>query len=103
MHINYNMNQLILPMDLETMIPENHVSHIIHQQVEEIPEIDVRNWQTTEDCPADALHSVSERAKAGTSSRAKIVTIRIENLSLNFRYGFFHFRDSIISCLFLGL
>lgn len=76
------------------MIPENHVSLIIHQQVEEMPEIDIRNWQTAEDYPADALHYVSERAKAGTTSRAKIVKIRIENLSLNFRYGFFSLQKS---------
>ncbi|EUJ45357.1 hypothetical protein [Listeria riparia] len=28
MYINYNMDQLIFPMDLETMIPEDHVLRI---------------------------------------------------------------------------
>ncbi|WP_430536398.1 hypothetical protein [Listeria rocourtiae] len=39
-------------MDLETMIPESHVSRMVHQQVEAILEIDIQNWQTAEGRPS---------------------------------------------------
>ncbi len=51
-YIDCNMDQLILPMDLETMIPESHVSRMVHQQVEAILEIDIQNWQTAEGRPS---------------------------------------------------
>jgi len=34
--INYNMDQLILPLDLEIKIPPNHLSRLVHQVVEQI-------------------------------------------------------------------
>jgi len=32
--IDYNMDQLCLPLDLEVKIPQNHLSRIVHQAVE---------------------------------------------------------------------
>lgn len=29
--VNYNMNQLVLPLDLEILIPQNHLSTIVHE------------------------------------------------------------------------
>ncbi|MBM7680466.1 transposase [Pullulanibacillus pueri] len=34
--IDYNMDQLCLPLDLEVKIPQNHLSRIVHQAVEQI-------------------------------------------------------------------
>lgn len=34
--IDYNMDQLILPLDLEIKIPPNHLSRLVHQVVEQI-------------------------------------------------------------------
>jgi transposase len=34
--INYNMDQIILPFDLEIKIPPNHLSCLVHQAVEQI-------------------------------------------------------------------
>ncbi len=37
MYSDYNMNQLSLPMDLEMLIPINHLSRVVNEQVERIP------------------------------------------------------------------
>ncbi|APH06830.1 hypothetical protein A9C19_20340 [Bacillus weihaiensis] len=34
--VNYNMNQLVLPLDLEILIPQNHLSTIVHEAVEKL-------------------------------------------------------------------
>jgi transposase len=34
--IDYNMDQLILPMDLEILIPQQHISRIVHHAVEQM-------------------------------------------------------------------
>ena len=34
--IDYNMDQLILPLDLEIKIPQNHLSRLVHEAVEQI-------------------------------------------------------------------
>lgn len=36
MYIQYNMNQLILPMDVEILIPTQHLSRIVHTAVEKM-------------------------------------------------------------------
>ncbi|MFD2682714.1 IS1182 family transposase [Bacillus seohaeanensis] len=36
--INYNMNQLTLPLDLEIKIPPHHLSRIVHEAVEQLSE-----------------------------------------------------------------
>ncbi|APH05139.1 hypothetical protein [Bacillus weihaiensis] len=34
--VNYNMNQLVLPLDLVILIPQNHLSTIVHEAVEKL-------------------------------------------------------------------
>ncbi|GIN84232.1 hypothetical protein J6TS2_06180 [Heyndrickxia sporothermodurans] len=34
--INYNMNQLVLLVDLEILIPPNHLSTIVHEALEKL-------------------------------------------------------------------
>lgn len=36
MYIQYNMDQLVLPMDVEIVIPQNHLSRVIHTTVEKM-------------------------------------------------------------------
>lgn len=36
MYIQYNMNQLVLPMDVEIMIPEKHLCRIVDIAVEKL-------------------------------------------------------------------
>ena len=38
MHKNYNMKQVILPLDLEIMIPEDDICFAIHELTESMPE-----------------------------------------------------------------
>ena len=38
MYQNYNMNQLVLPIDLEVKIQENDIAFVINELVESIPE-----------------------------------------------------------------
>ena len=38
MHKNYNMKQVILPLDLEIMIPEDDICFAIHELIESMPE-----------------------------------------------------------------
>ncbi|WP_430536746.1 transposase, partial [Listeria rocourtiae] len=91
MYINYNMDQLILPMDLETMIPENHVSRMIHQQVEAIPEIDIRNWQTAEGRPSYhprmMLKVILYAYSQGVTSGRKIAAMTQENIPMMWLAG----------------
>lgn len=32
--IYYNMDQLILPLDLEILIPEHHLARVVHKEVD---------------------------------------------------------------------
>jgi transposase len=34
--IYYNMDQLILPLDLEILIPEHHLARVVHEAVEQL-------------------------------------------------------------------
>lgn len=36
--IDYNMDQLMLPMDVSTFIPENHIARVVHEMIEQIPD-----------------------------------------------------------------
>lgn len=36
MFIHYNTDQLILPMDVEYQIPQNHLSRVIHTAIEKM-------------------------------------------------------------------
>src|SRR5690625_4387372 len=38
MYKNYNMNQLVLPIDLEVKLQENDIAYVINDLVESIPE-----------------------------------------------------------------
>ncbi|WP_185534030.1 IS1182 family transposase [Listeria booriae] len=91
MYINYNMDQLILPMDLETMIPEYHVSRTIHQQVEAIPEIDIQKWQTAEGRPSYhpkmMLKVILYAYSQGVTSGRKIASMTQENIPMMWLAG----------------
>lgn len=91
MYINYNMDQLILPMDLETMIPENHVSRTIHQQVEEIPEVAIQNWQMAEGRPSYhpkmMLKVILYAYSQGVTSGRKIASMTQENIPMMWLAG----------------
>ncbi|MBC2303601.1 transposase, partial [Listeria booriae] len=91
MYINYNMDQLILPMDLETMIPEHHVSRTIHQQVEAIPEIDIQKWQTAEGRPSYhpkmMLKVILYAYSQGVTSGRKIASMTQENIPMMWLAG----------------
>ena len=49
---DYNMNQLILPLDLEIKLQENDIAFHIHNLVESIPQEAFASYQTTTGCPA---------------------------------------------------
>ena len=52
MYKDYNMNQLILPLDLEVKLQENDIAFHIHHLVESIPEEAFNPFLRTEGCPA---------------------------------------------------
>ncbi|SDN93679.1 hypothetical protein SAMN05421677_1021, partial [Halobacillus aidingensis] len=37
---NYNMNQVVLPMDVEMKLQENDIAYSVHELVESIPDED---------------------------------------------------------------
>ena len=49
---DYNMNQLVLPLDLEVKLQENDIAFHIHNLVESIPQEAFVSYQTTTGCPA---------------------------------------------------
>lgn len=49
---NYNMNQLILPLDFEMKLQENDIAFSIHNLVESIPEESFYSFLRKEGCPA---------------------------------------------------
>ena len=52
MYKEYNMNQIILPLDLEVKLQENDIAFHIHHLVESIPEEAFTSFLRTEGCPA---------------------------------------------------
>lgn len=44
MYKNYNMNQLVLPIDLEVKLQENDIAFVINDLVEGIPEEAFENF-----------------------------------------------------------
>lgn len=52
MYKDYNMNQLILPLDLEVNLQENDIAFHIHHLVESIPEKALDSFLRNEGCPA---------------------------------------------------
>ena len=52
MYKNYNMNQLILPLDVEKKLQENDIAQHIHQLVESIPEEAFAPFKQETGCPA---------------------------------------------------
>ena len=49
---NYNMNQLVLPLDLEVPLQENDIAFAIHHLVESIPERTFDSFQRQTGCPS---------------------------------------------------
>lgn len=49
---DYNMNQLVLPLDLEIKLQENDIAFHIHQLVESIPQEAFHSYQKATGCPA---------------------------------------------------
>lgn len=52
MYKEYNMNQIILPLDLEVKLQENDIAFHIHHLVESIPEEAFASFLRNEGCPA---------------------------------------------------
>ena len=52
MYKDYNMNQIILPLDLEVKLQENDIAFHIHNLVESIPEEAFTSFLRNEGCPA---------------------------------------------------
>ena len=49
---NYNMNQLVLPLDLAVQLQENDIAFAIHHLVESIPERAFGSFQRQTGCPS---------------------------------------------------
>lgn len=49
---NYNMNQLVLPLDLAVQLEENDIAFAIHHLVENIPERAFDSFQRQTGCPS---------------------------------------------------
>ena len=49
---NYNMNQLVLPLDLEIRLQENDIAFAVHHLVESIPDDAFEPFTRTTGCPA---------------------------------------------------
>ncbi|GAB2022273.1 hypothetical protein RyT2_13470 [Pseudolactococcus yaeyamensis] len=51
MHKNYNMKQVILPLDLEIMMPEDDICFAIHELIENMPEEKFTTFKQETGCP----------------------------------------------------
>lgn len=49
---NYNMNQVVLPMDVEMKLQENDIAYSVHELVESIPDEDFSCFMRDTGCPA---------------------------------------------------
>ncbi|MDT0174028.1 IS5/IS1182 family transposase, partial [Exiguobacterium sp. BRG2] len=49
---DYNMNQLVLPLDLEVRLQENDIAFAVHHLVESIPDDVFDPFMRTTGCPA---------------------------------------------------
>ena len=49
---DYNMNQLILPLDLEVKLQENDIAFAIHHLVESIPQEAFDSFHRSTGCPS---------------------------------------------------
>ncbi|RTQ93816.1 transposase, partial [Lysinibacillus telephonicus] len=49
---NYNMNQIILPLDLEVKLQNNDIAFHVHHLVESIPNEAFETFLRNEGCPA---------------------------------------------------
>src|SRR5690625_413117 len=52
MYPNYNMNQLVLPLDMEVKLQENNIAFVINDLVESIPEKAFKNFLRKTGCPS---------------------------------------------------
>ncbi|MFP3489726.1 IS5/IS1182 family transposase, partial [Staphylococcus sp. SIMBA_130] len=49
---DYNMNQVILPLDLEMKLQENDIAYAVHELVEQIPDEAFSAFLRDTGCPA---------------------------------------------------
>ena len=49
---DYNMNQVVLPLDLERKLKENDIAFTVHQMVEQIPDDAFNGFLRETGCPA---------------------------------------------------
>ena len=52
MYKNYNMNQIILPINLEVKLDKNDIAFAVNDLVESIPEESFKDFERSNGCPA---------------------------------------------------